>query len=131
MSEELIKLNKLEFSESYKTYLDNLTEEKKIIELETFIKLISDNRKNIISNNINYIRQKRDEYLIKTDYYFSVPDIIIDEEKKLKILNYRQELRDFPSKIIDNILYIDNKEINIIDTYYEDLIQYIPKLNIN
>ena len=48
MSGELLDLSKLEFSEEYKKYLDGLTEEQKKNELETTIKRILNNRKNIL-----------------------------------------------------------------------------------
>jgi len=129
MSGELIDLNKLEFSDEYKKYLDGLTEEQKNNELETTIKRILNNRKNILLENIEQIRKKRDDLLIKTDYYFNVPDIKIDDEKREKLIKYRQELRDFPSKIKDEILFIDGKEINLINTSFEDVLQYIPQVN--
>ena len=129
MSGELLDLSKLEFSEEYKKYLDGLTEEQKKNELETTIKRILNNRKNILLENIEQIRKKRDELLIKTDYFFNVPDIKIDDEKREKIIEYRQELRDFPSKIKDEILYIDGKEINLVNTSFEDVLQYIPQRN--
>ena len=129
MSGELLDLSKLEFSEEYKKYLDGLSEEQKKNELETTIKRILNNRKNILLENIEQIRKKRDELLIKTDYYFNVPDIKIDDEKREEIIKYRQELRDFPSKIKDEILYIDGKEINLINISFEDVLQYIPQIN--
>ena len=129
MSGELLDLSKLEFSEEYEKYLNGLTEEQKKNELEATIKRILNNRKNILLENIEQIRKKRDELLIKTDYYFNVPDIKIDDEKREKIIEYRQELRDFPSKIKDEILYIDGKEINLINISFEDVLQYIPQIN--
>ena len=129
MSGELLDLSKLEFSEEYEKYLNGLTEEQKKNELEATIKRILNNRKNILLENIEQIRKKRDELLIKTDYYFNVPDIKIDDEKREKIIEYRQELRDFPSKIKDEILYIDDKEINLVNTSFEDVLQYIPQIN--
>jgi len=129
MSSELLELSKFNFSEEYEKYLNGLTEEQKKNELEETIKRISNNRKNILSENIEQIRKKRDELLIKTDYYFNVPDIKIDDVKKEQIIKYRQDLRDFPAKIKDEILYIDDKEINLVYASFEDLLQYIPRLN--
>jgi hypothetical protein len=129
MSGELLELSKLEFSEEYKNKLDDMPEEERKKELETTIKRILNNRKNIILENIEQIRKKRDELLIKTDYYFNVPDIKIDDEKREQIIKYRQELRDFPEKIKDEILYIDDKQINLVDASFEDVLQYIPQIN--
>jgi hypothetical protein len=77
---------------------------------------------------INGIRKKRDELLLKTDFYFSVPDVNIDDEKKARILKYRKELRDFPDKINGEILHINNEEINIVYTNLEELFEYFPKI---
>jgi hypothetical protein len=129
MSGELLELSKLEFSEEYKNKLDDMPEEERKKELETTIKRILNNRKNILLENIEQIRKKRDELLIKTDYYFNVPDIKIDDEKREQIIKYRQELRDFPEKIKDEILYIDDKQINLVDASFEDVLQYIPQIN--
>lgn len=129
MSGELLELSKLEFSEEYKKKLDDMPEEERKKELETTIKRILNNRKNILLENIEQIRKKRDELLIKTDYYFNVPDIKIDDEKREQIIKYRQELRDFPEKIKDEILYIDDKQINLVDASFEDVLQYIPQIN--
>lgn len=65
---------------------------------------------------------------MKSDFYFSVPDVNIDDEKKTRIIKYRQELRDLPNKIEGEILHINNEEINIITTSLEDLFEYLPKI---
>jgi hypothetical protein len=59
-------------------------------------KIISDK---VLNNKMKMIRDKRDELLIKTDYYFTIPDIKITEERKAQILKYREELRNFPNKL--------------------------------
>jgi hypothetical protein len=63
--------------------------------------------------------------LVKSDYYFNVPDIKISDEKKEKLLIYRQVLRDFPEKIKNEILYIDDKEIEIVQTPINDFLEYL------
>jgi hypothetical protein len=122
--------SKTEYSEEYKKYFDGLTEEQRRKEIEKTIESITINSaKKLLIEKINDIRKKRDELLLKTDFYFSVPDVNIDDEKMTRILKYRQELRDFPNKINGEILHINNEEVNIITTNLEDLFEYIPQLN--
>lgn len=123
-----IKLSDIVYSEKYQTYLDELSEEERNKEIQQNYESILNNRKNILNEKINNIRKKRDELLLKSDFYFSVPDINIDEVEKTKILKYRQDLRDFPNKIEGEILHINNEEINIITTNLEDLLEYLPKI---
>jgi hypothetical protein len=124
-----IDFSKIIYSEEYQKYLDGLTEEKRYKVIQEYQESILNNRKNLLIKKINDIRKKRDELLLKTDFYFSVPDVNIDDEKKTRILKYRKELRDFPNKISEEILNINNEEINIVYTNLEDLFEYIPKLN--
>lgn len=123
-----IKLTDIVYSEKYQKYLDELSEEKRNYEIRENYESILNNRKLLLNEKINNIRKKRDELLLKSDFYLSVPDINIDEVEKTKILKYRQSLRDFPNKIEDEILHINNQEINIITTNLEDLLEYLPKI---
>ena len=79
----------------------------------------------IINNRIKFIRDKRDILLSKSDYYFNVPDIKITDEKKEEILKYRQELRDFPNKIIDGVY--DDK-FRILCLTMDEVLDHLPKL---
>ena len=74
-----------------------------------------------INEKLALIRAKRDELLAKSDYIFMVPDAVIDD----KIIKYRQELRDFPNKIVDGI-FGDN--IHVLAITNEELLSYLPKL---
>jgi hypothetical protein len=118
----------VEYSEEYLKSLEGLTEEKRAYDLEQMSKSVVQSRINLYNERINAIRNKRDELLAKSDYYSNVPDIKIDDEKKEKLLTYRQALRDFPDKIKNEILYIDDKEIKIIPTPIDELLDYLPKL---
>ena len=79
----------------------------------------------IINNRVKIIRDKRDVLLAKSDYYFNVPDIKITDEKKEEILKYRQELRDFPNKIIDGIY---NDKFHILCLTMDEVLDHLPKL---
>ena len=46
---------------------------------------------------IQFLREVRNELLKDTDFY-SIPDVVIDENKLNAIKIYRQELRDLPQK---------------------------------
>jgi len=121
--------SKTEYSEEYKKYFDGLTEEQRRREIQKTIETITINSaKNVLIEKIKDIRKTRDELLLKSDFYFSVPDVNIDDEKKTRIIKYRQELRDLPNKIEGEILHINNEEINIITTSLEDLFEYLPKI---
>ncbi len=79
----------------------------------------------IINNRVKIIRDKRDVLLAKSDYYFNVPDIKITDEKKEEILKYRQELRDFPNKIIDGIY---NDKFHILCLTMDEVLERLPSL---
>jgi hypothetical protein len=79
----------------------------------------------IINNRIKLIRDKRDVLLAKSDYYFNVPDIKVTDEKKEEILKYRQELRNFPNKIIDGVY--DDK-FHILCLTMDEILEHLPKL---
>ena len=75
-----------------------------------------------VNEKLIIIRAKRDELLAKSDYMFLVPDVVIDD----KIIKYRQELRDFPNKIVNGIY---DKREHILSISNEDLISsYFPKI---
>jgi hypothetical protein len=118
----------VEYSPQYLKHLESLTEEQRAYDLQEMNRALVETKKILYDERITAIREKRDELLIKSDYYFNVPDIKIDDEKKEKLLTYRQALRDFPEKIINEILYIDDKEIKIIPTPIDELLDYLPKL---
>ena len=47
------------------------------------------------------VRQVRNEYLIETDKFVSVPDFPVTEEEKSKCIEYRKYLRDYPESSED------------------------------
>ena len=109
----------------YQMRRKEMTEEERMkedVEMEQHIKIETEK---ISKNRIKIIRDRRDELLAKSDYYFNVPDIKIIDEKKEQILKYRQELRDFPSKIIDG-MYDD--KFHILTLTMDDLLGHLPKL---
>ena len=76
-----------------------------------------------VNEKLIIIRAKRDELLAKSDYMFLVPDVVIDD----KIIKYRQELRDFPNKIVNGIY---NNYIHILAIPDNEIISYLPKLEL-
>ena len=58
--------------------------------------------------------------LKETDFYL-LPDVVIDENKLNAIKIYRQELRDFINKLLN-----DEIKCNLIDDAFEE--KYFPKL---
>lgn len=68
---------------------------------------------------IQYLREKRNELLKETDFYL-LPDVVIDENKLNAIKIYRQELRDFINKLLN-----DEIKCNLIDDDFEE--KYFPK----
>ena len=80
-----------------------MTEDERIredVEMEQHIKIAT---AEIINNRMKLIRERRDILLARSDYYLSMPDIKITDEKRAEVLKYRQELRDFPNKIVDGV----------------------------
>jgi len=69
---------------------------------------------------IQHLRERRNELLQTTDFYL-LPDVGISEEKLNKIKLYRQELRDFINRLLN-----DEIECNLIDDDFE--VKYFPKL---
>ena len=68
----------------------------------------------------NTLRERRNEFLKATNYYL-LPDVVIDENELNTIKIYRQELRDFINKLLN-----DEIKCNIIDDNFEE--KYFPKL---
>ena len=102
-----------------------MTEDERIredVEMEHHIKIAT---AEIINNRIKTIRERRDVLLARSDYYLSMPDIKITDEKKDEVLKYRQELRDFPSKITDGVY---NNEFHILSLTMDELLMHLPKL---
>ena len=109
----------------YQMRRKTMTEEERIredVEMEQHIKIAT---AEIINNRIKLIRDRRDTLLARSDYYLSMPDIKITDEKKDEILKYRQELRDFPSKFVDGIY--DGK-FHILSLTKDELLGHLPKL---
>ena len=74
-----------------------------------------------INEKLVIIRAKRDELLAKTDYMFLVPDAVVND----KLIIYRQELRDFPNKIVNGMF---GNDIHILSIPDDEIISYLPKL---
>jgi restriction endonuclease S subunit len=102
-----------------------MTEDERIkedLEMELHIKTENDK---MINKIMKTIRERRDVLLARSDYYLSMPDIKITDEKKEDILKYRQELRDFPSKIVNGVY--DDK-IHVLVMGEDELLGCLPKL---
>jgi|688.fasta_scaffold278030_3 hypothetical protein len=82
-----------------------------------------------INDKVDIIRKKRNELLDQSDWYLIVSDVILTEDDKIKLYNYRKILREFPQKIVNGIY---DKKIHIlgisVDKIYEE---YFPILDIN
>ena len=74
-----------------------------------------------INEKLIIIRAKSDELLAKTDYMFLVPDMVVND----KLIIYRQELRDFPNKIVNGMF--DN-DIHILSIPDDEIISCLPTL---
>jgi len=79
----------------------------------------------LVNDAMKTIRDRRDTLLMRSDYYLSMPDIKITDEKKAEILKYRQELRDFPSKFVDGVY--DGK-FHVLTLTKDELLGHLPKL---
>ena len=77
-----------------------------------------------IKQHIDQIRIKRNECLSKTDYMM-LNDIEIDEVKLNAVKLYRQELRDFVNKLMN-----DEIQCDIFLPPDEFVEKYFPKLGI-
>ena len=69
---------------------------------------------------IDEIRTMRNKLLKDSDYYL-LPDISLEENKLKEIKEYRQQLREFMNKLMN-----DELNINIFDDEFEK--NYFPKL---
>ena len=102
-----------------------MTEDERIKEdLEMTLHIKTENVK-MINKIMKTIRDRRDILLARSDYYLSMSDINIIDEKKEDILKYRQELRDFPSKIVNGVY--DDK-IHVLVMGEDELLGCLPKL---
>ena len=102
-----------------------MTEDERIkedVEMELHIKTTTEK---LVNDTMKTIRDRRDTLLMRSDYYLSMPDIKITDEKKDEILKYRQELRDFPSKFVDGVY--DGK-FHILSLTKDELLGHLPKL---
>jgi hypothetical protein len=102
-----------------------MTEDERIkedLEMELHIKTENDK---MINKIMKTIRDRRDILLARSDYYLSMPDIKITDEKKEEILKYRQELRDFPSKIVNGIY---DAGVHVLVMGEDELLGHLPKL---
>ena len=109
----------------YQMRRKTMTEDERIredVEMEQHIKIATTE---IINNRIKTIRERRDILLARSDYYLSMPDIKITDEKRAEVLKYRQELRDFPNKIVDGVY--DGK-VHILAITNDELLGHLPKL---
>ena len=109
----------------YQMRRKTMTEDERIredVEMEQHIKIAT---AEIINNRMKLIRDRRDILLARSDYYLSMPDIKITDEKKCEILKYRQELRDYPNKIVDGVY---NNEFHILSLTMDELLGHLPKL---
>ena len=77
---------------------------------------------NYTKRKVEYLRQERNKLLLNTDWIF-LPIVGIDENKLNAIKQYRQELRDFINKLL-------NDEIKCRITENDDDFKekYFPKL---
>jgi len=102
-----------------------MTEDERIkedIEMEQHIKIA---KEKLINDKMKTIRDRRDVLLARSDYYLSMPDIKITDEKKEEILKYRQELRDFPSKIVNGVY---DAGVHVLVMGEDELLGCLPKL---
>jgi len=102
-----------------------MTEDERIkedVEMEQHIKTTTEK---LVNDKMKTIRDRRDTLLARSDYYLSMPDIKITDEKRAEVLKYRQELRDFPSKFVDGVY--DGK-VHILSMGENELLGHLPKL---
>ena len=77
---------------------------------------------NYTKRKVEYLRQERNKLLLNTDWIF-LPDVVIDENKLNAIKQYRQELRDFINKLLNDEIKC---RITENDDDFKD--KYFPKL---
>ena len=104
----------------HKQQMDLLSDEERQ-RRETEIALANKGVMKSINEKLVIIRAKRDELLAKTDYMFLVPDMVVND----KLIIYRQELRDFPNKIVNGMF---GNDIHILSIPDDEIISYLPKL---
>ena len=102
-----------------------MTEDERIKEDVEMTLHIKTTTEKLVNDVMKTIRDRRDILLARSDYYLSMPDIKITDEKKDEILKYRQELRDFPSKFVDGVY--DGK-FHILSLTKDELLGHLPKL---
>lgn len=102
-----------------------MTEDERIKEDVEMTLHIKTTTEKLVNDVIKTIRDRRDILLARSDYYLSMPDIKITDEKKDEIVKYRQELRDFPSKFVDGVY--DGK-FHILSLTKDELLGHLPKL---
>jgi hypothetical protein len=71
---------------------------------------------------VAYLREERNKLLQETDWIF-LPDVVIDENKLNIIKQYRQELRDFINRLLN-----DEIRCHIIEDDDDFKRKYFPKL---
>jgi|GWRWMinimDraft_13_1066021.scaffolds.fasta_scaffold04308_4 hypothetical protein len=71
---------------------------------------------------VAYLREERNKLLQETDWIF-LPDVVIDENKLNIIKQYRQELRDFINRLLN-----DEIKCHIIEDDDDFKRKYFPKL---
>ena len=102
-----------------------MTQDERIKEdVEMTLHIKTENEK-MVNDVMKTIRDRRDTLLARCDYYLSMTDIKITDEKKDEILKYRQELRDFPSKIVNGVY--DDK-FHILCLTIDEVLDNLPKL---
>ena len=102
-----------------------MTEDERIKEDVEMTLHIKTTTEKLVNDVMKTIRDRRDTLLMRSDYYLSMSDITITDEKKDEILKYRQELRDFPSKFVDGVY--DGK-FHILSLTKNELLGHLPKL---
>ena len=102
-----------------------MTEDERIKEDVEMTLHIKTTTEKLVNDAMKTIRDRRDTLLARSDYYLSMPDIKITDEKRAEVLKYRQELRDFPSKFVDGVY--DGK-VHILSMGENELLGHLPKL---
>ena len=109
----------------YQLRRKTMTQDERIKEdAEMTLHIKTENEK-MVNDVMKTIRGRRDTLLARSDYYLSMPDIKITDEKRAEVLKYRQELRDFPNKIVDGVY--DGK-VHILAITNDELLGHLPKL---
>ena len=109
----------------YQMRRKTMTEDERIKEDVEMTLHIKTTTEKLVIDTMKTIRDRRDTLLMRSDYYLSMPDIKITDEKKDEIVKYRQELRDFPSKFVDGVY--DGK-FHILSLTKDELLGHLPKL---